>query len=129
MQPFKSLTGVAAPLLRDDINTDQVTPTSFLLSLKPDLAHALFGNWRPEHRFALKQALKLYEFYQKQLRECETQIEACLRGMKDKSNGAPLPPNGLSFVLRAFSFWRRPPAFRALKPVPTRPVCTRCPDL
>ena len=46
MEPFKTLTGVAAPLLRDDINTDQVTPTSFLLSLKPDLKKALFGNWR-----------------------------------------------------------------------------------
>jgi transposase len=41
----------------------------------------------------LKQALKLYEFYQKQLRECETQIEACLRQMQDKSQGAMLPPN------------------------------------
>lgn len=62
-------------------------------STEAEIASALFGNWRPEHLFALKQALKLYEFYQKQLRECETQIEACLRGMKDKSNGAPLPPN------------------------------------
>jgi hypothetical protein len=56
-----------------------------------EIASALFGNWRPEHLFALRQALKLYEFYQRQLRECETEIEACLRGMKDKSNGAPLP--------------------------------------
>jgi len=56
-----------------------------------EIASALYGNWRGEHLFALKQALKLYEFYQKQLRECETQIEACLRGMKDRSNGAPLP--------------------------------------
>ena len=41
--------------------------------------------------FALKQSLKLYEFYQKQLRECETQIESCLRSMADKSQGAALP--------------------------------------
>jgi transposase len=27
------------------------------------------------------------------LRACEGQIEACLRGLKDKSNGAPLPAN------------------------------------
>jgi transposase len=58
-----------------------------------EIARALFGNWRTEHLFALKQALKLYEFYQRQLRECDVQIEACLRAMKDKSNGAPLPPN------------------------------------
>jgi transposase len=58
-----------------------------------EIARALYGNWRTEHLFALKQALKLYEFYQKQLRECETQIEACLRGMADKSQGARLPPS------------------------------------
>ena len=44
-----------------------------------------------EHLFALQQALRLYEFYQKQLRECDVQIEACLRGMADKSQGKPLP--------------------------------------
>jgi hypothetical protein len=44
-----------------------------------------------EHLFALKQALKLYDFYQKQLRECDEQIESCLRSMKDKSDGRPLP--------------------------------------
>lgn len=56
-----------------------------------EIARALQGTWRAEHLFALKQALKLYEFYQKQLRECETQIELCLRGMEDKSQGAALP--------------------------------------
>lgn len=58
-----------------------------------DIASALFGNWREELMFALKQDLKLYDFYQKQLGECETQIEQCLRGMKDKSSGAKLPPD------------------------------------
>jgi len=46
MQPFSIVSGVAAPLLRDDINTDQVTPTAFMLSLEPDWRAALFGNWR-----------------------------------------------------------------------------------
>lgn len=58
-----------------------------------EIASALYGNWRGEHLFALKQALRLYEFYQKQLRECDEQIEACLRGMADKSQGKPLPPS------------------------------------
>lgn len=58
-----------------------------------EIASALYGNWREEHLFALKQALRLYEFYQKQLRECDNQIEACLRGMADKSQGKPLPPS------------------------------------
>jgi transposase len=58
-----------------------------------DIARALYGNWRGELLFGLKQALHLYEFYQKQLRECEAQIEACLRALKDKSDGRPLPPS------------------------------------
>ena len=58
-----------------------------------EIASALQGTWRAEHLFALKQALQLYEFYQKQLAECEEQIESCLRSMADKSQGAALPPN------------------------------------
>jgi hypothetical protein len=56
-----------------------------------EIASALYGNWRSELLFALKQALALYEFYQKQLRECEGQIEACLLALQDKSDGRPLP--------------------------------------
>lgn len=56
-----------------------------------EIASALYGNWRKEHLFALKQALKMYEFYQRQLRECDQEIETCLRGFADKSGGAPLP--------------------------------------
>jgi transposase len=56
------------------------------------IASALYGNWRKEHLFALKQALKMYEFYQRHLRECDQEIETCLRGFADKSGGAALPP-------------------------------------
>jgi transposase len=58
-----------------------------------EIAAALYGNWRKEHLFALKQALQMYEFYQRQLRACDREIEACLRGFADKSGGATLPPN------------------------------------
>jgi transposase len=56
------------------------------------IASALYGNWRKEHLFALKQAVKMYEFYQRQIRDCDTQIEACLRSFADKSAGEVLPP-------------------------------------
>lgn len=56
-----------------------------------EIASALYGTWREEHLFALAQALKLYEFYQRQLRECDQKIETCLRAFADKSQGAPLP--------------------------------------
>jgi transposase len=56
-----------------------------------EIARALYGTWRKEHLFALKQAVQMYEFYQRQLRACDQEIEACLRGFTDKSKGAALP--------------------------------------
>jgi 3-isopropylmalate/(R)-2-methylmalate dehydratase small subunit len=40
MQPFTTLTGIAAPLIDDDINTDQITPVH--RSMNPDYAALLF---------------------------------------------------------------------------------------
>jgi transposase len=40
-----------------------------------ELAKALTGNYRPEHVFALKQALALYDTYTEQIRECDREIE------------------------------------------------------
>jgi len=57
------------------------------------IASALYGNWRKEHLFALTQALQMYEFYQRQMRACDAEIETCLRGLADKSKGAKLPPS------------------------------------
>jgi transposase len=56
------------------------------------IAAALQGNWRKEHLFALQQGLEMYAFYQRQLRACDREIEACLRGLADQSGGAALPP-------------------------------------
>ena len=56
------------------------------------IAAALYGNWRKEHLFALKQALAMYEFYQRQMRACDAEIERCLRGFADKSGGEVLTP-------------------------------------
>jgi 3-isopropylmalate/(R)-2-methylmalate dehydratase small subunit len=44
MQPFDRVTGVAAPLLSDDINTDQIAPA--IQTFKPDYAEMLFARWR-----------------------------------------------------------------------------------
>jgi 3-isopropylmalate dehydratase small subunit len=44
MQPFDRVTGAAAPLLNDDINTDQISPA--IQNFKPDYAELLFARWR-----------------------------------------------------------------------------------
>jgi len=54
------------------------------------IAKALEGNWRSEHVFALQQAVELYDFYEKQIIECESRIQDHLESFDDRSNGTPL---------------------------------------
>jgi transposase len=72
---------------------------------------ALVGNYQPEHLFALKQALELYDFYQRCILECDNQIEravAALNANKEKPEAA-MPkarhrtkqPNEINFDVRA----------------------------
>jgi 3-isopropylmalate/(R)-2-methylmalate dehydratase small subunit len=42
MQPFTSHTGIAVPLPKDDINTDQIAPVQSMRNLKPDYQALLF---------------------------------------------------------------------------------------
>ncbi len=42
MQPFETHTGIAVPLIADDINTDQIAPVQAMRSLKPDYKALLF---------------------------------------------------------------------------------------
>jgi len=46
MEPFRSVTGAAAPLIVDDLNTDQIMPTAWLHTAKPNFADGLFGYMR-----------------------------------------------------------------------------------
>ena len=46
MEPFNTVTGIAAPLLQDDINTDQIIPSLYLRQLDADLAEGLFAYMR-----------------------------------------------------------------------------------
>jgi len=74
------------------------------------IAQALAGNYRPEHLFALSQAVALYDVYQRHVAECDQHLEALLARLC-----APVPPadplpaprhttrqsNALSFDARA----------------------------
>ena len=48
MQPFTRHTGIAVPLIGDDINTDQIAPVQAMRQLKPDYRTLLF--MRARHR-------------------------------------------------------------------------------
>jgi 3-isopropylmalate/(R)-2-methylmalate dehydratase small subunit len=56
MQPFISHTGIAVPLIKDDINTDQIAPVQAMRALKPDYKVLLFMRARSEDpNFVLNQ--------------------------------------------------------------------------
>src|SRR5712692_8041328 len=42
MQPFTTHTGIAVPLIVDDMNTDQIAPVQAMRNLKPDYKQLLF---------------------------------------------------------------------------------------
>jgi transposase len=48
------------------------------------IAKALEGNYQPEHLFALKQAVELFDFYQGQISACDQQIRDYLRSLESK---------------------------------------------
>jgi transposase len=51
---------------------------------------SLEGNYRPEHLFALRQAVECYDFYQHKIDECEAQIAILL---EDITDSMPKPKN------------------------------------
>jgi transposase len=58
---------------------------------KHDIARSLEGNWQEDLLFVLKQEQDGYEFCQKQMLECDRQVEQYLQQREDRSQGAPLP--------------------------------------
>ena len=48
MQKFTTHTGIAVPLLKDDVNTDQIAPVLAMRALKPDYKALLFMRTRSE---------------------------------------------------------------------------------
>ncbi len=54
---------------------------------------ALTGHYRPEHVFALRQALELHDVYQTKLSDCDVEIERTLRALpRGTSASTPSPP-------------------------------------
>src|SRR2546430_540726 len=56
-----------------------------------EIARSLEGNWQPDLLFVLQQEQDGYEFCQKQMAECDRQLEKYLQQREDRSHGAPLP--------------------------------------
>lgn len=55
------------------------------------IREALTGNYQPEHVFALRQAIELYDTYQAKVQDCDAEIERTLRALPTESPTTPLP--------------------------------------
>jgi len=58
---------------------------------KHEIARSLEGNWQEDLLFVLKQEQDGYEFCQKQMLECDRQVEQYLQQREDRSKGTSLP--------------------------------------
>lgn len=57
------------------------------------IAKSLEGNYRAEHRFALRQAVELYDFYRQQIRACDAEIERHYQQLEQKTEpDQSIPP-------------------------------------
>src|SRR5215469_10308499 len=56
-----------------------------------EIAQSLEGQWQPDLLFVLKQEQEGYEFCQRQIAQCDRQLEQYLLQREDRSHGAPLP--------------------------------------
>src|SRR3972149_6025174 len=57
-----------------------------------EIAKSLEGHYKREHLFALKQALELYDFYDRQLRECDAELEAMYQQFDPPEDPGTPPP-------------------------------------
>jgi len=61
-------------------------------SSEETIREALTGNYRPEHVFALKHALELWDVHQEKIRECDVAIERALASLNESR---PIPSKPL----------------------------------
>jgi transposase len=78
-----------------------------------EIAKALTGHYQPEHLFALRQAVEGYDFYTRQLADCDAELEGQYRVFAAQVDlvAQPLPaqahrrrPNHPNFDLRTFLY-------------------------
>ena len=100
-QVVTDITGTTGLAILHDIVAGRTDPQQLVLHRDPrchasaeQFVTALTGNYRPEHVFALKQNLALFEYYQGMLSECDAAVESHLQTLVARLEPptTPLPP-------------------------------------
>jgi transposase len=83
---ISNITGTTGLRILRDIANGQTDPRHLAThrdarcqASEAEIAAALTGHYRPEHLFALRQNLELYDAFQRQIESCDLQIEAHLK--------------------------------------------------
>jgi hypothetical protein len=100
-QVVSDITGVTGLTILRAIVAGQRDPQQLATLRQPgvkkteaEIVKALTGNYRPEHLFALQQALALYDFYTEQMAACDVEIARQFANLKPISTDLPpLPPS------------------------------------
>jgi transposase len=95
------ITGVTGMLIMRDIVSGERDPVKLsqhrnvhCAMSEAEIAKSLQGHYKPEHVFELKQALEAYDFYQRQVKACDAEIEQCYAAFEPRIDDGdkPLPP-------------------------------------
>jgi transposase len=98
---ISDVTGVTGMLIIRDIVAGERDPRKLAqhrnehcAKSEDEIAKSLQGHYKPEHVFELKQALAGYDFYQRQIKECDTEIKRRYTDLTpgDNGDGGELPP-------------------------------------
>jgi transposase len=88
---ISAITGQTGLAIRDAILDGERDPEALAQLRHPGIkasqetiARAMQGDWRPEHLFALRQALGAYRYYQQLLAECDGEMERQLQEFDSK---------------------------------------------
>lgn len=103
------ITGATGLRILRDIVAGQTDPAALARhrdrrcnASETEIAAALTGHYRPEHRFSLTQHLHLYDVHQDQIAACGHAIEACRSRLAaaGAAPDAPLPPARIRLTTR-----------------------------
>lgn len=98
---ISDLTGTTGLAIMDAILAGERDPTKLaglrdprIRATEQTIVKSLVGDYRPEHLFTLKQSLALYRGYEKQISECESEVQRFMKKLDANTNQAthPLSP-------------------------------------
>lgn len=100
---ISDITGLTGRKILDDILRGERDPMVLAAHRHPriratseEIARSLHGDYREEHLFTLRQAVESYDFFGRQLRECDESILKVLRQFEPKLPPEATPPPSTS---------------------------------